>query len=304
MQHSEMIMMQNWDHVNEILSLLNQQPKNNNSTDFSRVRNYLLDGQGQYWRQLIVSSKFMDPSLISSFKRYSKSISGQMKLRRKIRDDQASVSNVVLPTGMKQVFQKVPTGSFQQQSKARVDYVVKHLLPLIHRNDQSHTLIYVPSYFDYCSLRNTMLKQESFSNLFVSVTEYSRITEVGRGRARFLQGRKPIMLYTGRAHFFHRHSIKGIRNLIFLGLPEHPEFYSEYVNLITTTNNSSNHTNDHDNTDSMLVGHDDFSTYQNKDRSCTALFTKYEAHALERIVGSSNCNRMMSSQNTTYMFSS
>ena len=34
--------MQNWDHVNGILKLLNQQPMYNNSTDFSHVRNYLL----------------------------------------------------------------------------------------------------------------------------------------------------------------------------------------------------------------------------------------------------------------------
>ena len=36
--HSDVILMQNWDHVNEILSLLNKDPVNNNGTDFSRVR--------------------------------------------------------------------------------------------------------------------------------------------------------------------------------------------------------------------------------------------------------------------------
>merc|ERR1711865_1182960 len=102
----------------------------------------------------------------------------------------------------------------------------------------THTCLYIPSYFDFCALRNTLLKNE-LTNLFVSVTEYARSTEISRGRARFLQGRKPLLLYTGRAHFFHRHAIKGIRNLIFFGLPEHAEFYSDYVNLITTSSSSS-----------------------------------------------------------------
>jgi U3 small nucleolar RNA-associated protein 25 len=283
LQHSEMILMQNWDHVNEILSLLNKDPVNNNATDFSRVRNYLLDGQGARWRQLILSTKFWDPTLLSTFKRFGKSLSGQVKVRRKIRDADASVSRVLVP--IKQVFQKIPTGTFAQQSKARVDYFIKNLWPQLQKNDQKHTLVFIPSYFDFCSLRNALLKLEQ-KHLFVSVTEYSRVTEIGRGRARFLQGRKPLMLYTGRAHYFHRHAIKGVHNLVVLGLPEHPEFYADCVNLIQTGGGAM----------------DDADDGQHRETSCLALFTKYEAHALERIVGSGNASRMVSSQNSTFMF--
>ena len=282
LQHSEMVLMQNWDHVNEILSLLNKDPLNNNGTDFSRVRNYLLEGQGARWRQLIVSTKFWDPVLLSTFKRFGKSLSGQVKVRRKIRDGDASISRVLVP--IKQVFQKIPTGTFAQQSKARVDYFVKNLWPQLQKNDQKHTLVFIPSYFDFCSLRNALLKLEQ-KHLFVSVTEYSRGTEIGRGRARFLQGRKPLMLYTGRAHYFHRHAIKGVHNLVVLGLPEHPEFYADLVNVIQTGNDM-----------------DDVDQNQNRETSCLTLFTKYEAHALERIVGSSNASRMVSSPNSAFMF--
>jgi len=282
LQHSEMILMQNWDHVNDILSLLNKDPLNNNGTDFSRVRNYLLDGQGAWRRQLIMSSKFWDPALLSTFKRFGKSLSGQVKVRRKIRDGDASISRVLVP--IKQVFQKVPTGAFAQQSKARVDYFVKNLLPQLQKNDQKHTLVFVPSYFDFCALRNALLKLEQ-KQLFVSVTEYSRGTEIGRGRARFLQGRKPLMLLTGRAQYFLRHAIKGVHNVVVLGLPEHPEFYADCVNLIQTSGGS----------DTMDGG-------RHRETSCLALFTKYEAHALERIVGSSNASRMLSSPNSAFLF--
>ena len=286
LQHSEMILMQNWDHVNDILSLLNKDPLNNNGTDFSRVRNYFLDGQGARWRQLILSSKFWDPALLSTFKRFGKSLSGQLKIRRKIRDEDASLSRVLVP--IKQVFQKVPAATFAQQSKARVNYFIKNLWPELQKNDQKHILVFIPSYFDFCSLRNALLKLDQ-KHLFVSVTEYSRGTEIGRGRARFLQGRKPLMLYTGRAHYFHRHAIKGVRNLIVLGLPEHPEFYTDCVNIIQTMGSS---------------GDDTLDEGQHHETSCLALFTKYEAHALERIVGSSNASRMLGSSNSIFMFSS
>jgi U3 small nucleolar RNA-associated protein 25 len=291
LQHSDVMLMQNWDHVNDILGVLNQQPKNNNSTDFSRVRNYFLEDQGAHWRQLIVSTKFMDPSLISSFKRFGKSIAGSVKVRRKTQPDDASIANILLP--IKQVFQKVPVGSFAQQSQARVDYFVKNMLPQIQKQKQKHTLVFVPSYFDFCSLRNAFLKREDV--VFVSVTEYSRTSEIGRGRARFLQGRKPIMLYTGRAHYFHRHAIKGAKHLVFLGLPEHAEFYTDYVNLIGSVGTASKRKIEGDDADDMV---------DHSATSCVVLFTKYEAHALERIVGSSNCQRMLGSSKTTFMFHS
>ena len=283
--YADVLMMQNWDHVNDILNFLNQQPKNNNDTDFSRVRNYLLDGQGCYWRQLIVSSDILDPCIQSTFKRFGKSFTGSAKFRRRISPEDASISNVLVP--IKQVFQRVSATSFDTQIDARITYFTKTILPEILRQKQKHTMIFIPSYFDFCALRNVLLKKDVS---FVSVTEYSRTSEVTRGRAWFLQGRKPLMLYTGRCHFFHRHVIKGVRHLIFFGVPEHSHFYSDHVNLIQTV---------------VPLGGGD--TEEVVDRattvaSCLVLFTKYDAHSLERIVGSANCNRMVSSEKTTFMF--
>jgi U3 small nucleolar RNA-associated protein 25 len=281
MEYTDVMLMQNWDHVNDIISLLNQEPRNNNSTDFSRVRNYLLEGQGASWRQLIVSSSITDPSILSTFKRNAKSLSGSVKVRRRVAPEDAAISSVLVP--VKQVFQQVSSTSFEQQSDARLSYFTKTILPHILRQKQKHTMIYIPSYFDFCSLRNVFLKRDID---FVTVNEYSRVSEITRGRARFVQGRKPIMLYTGRGHFFHRHLIKGVRHLIFFGLPEHADFYSEQVNLLETSNESE----------------EDDLTAATTVSSCLALFTKYDAHSLERVVGSSNCNRMVSSEKSTFMF--
>jgi hypothetical protein len=36
----------------------------------------------------------------------------------------------------------------------------------------------------------------------VFVSEYSRDSEISRGRSRFFHGQKDILLFSGRAHFF------------------------------------------------------------------------------------------------------
>jgi U3 small nucleolar RNA-associated protein 25 len=293
--YCDVLLMQNWDHVNTTLGLLNQQPRKNNETDFSRVRDYLLAGQAKHWRQLIVVSQFLDPCIVSTFKRSACSHQGIFKLRRRTLDNnnEQSLLNVMVST--KQVFQRIPCNSFRTQGDDRLEYFEKHVLPQIQRTQQRRTMIFIPSYFEYISLRNLLLRKEID---FVSVTEYSRLTEVTRGRSRFLQGRKSILLYTGRAHFFYRHCIKGARHVLFLGLPEHPQFYADVVNMIGMGIDVQ--TDDDENGISTAVVGD---TQLN---SSLALFTPYEAYALERICGKSNADRMLlrGTTKSTFLFMS
>jgi len=277
---ADVLLMQNWDHVQDVLEEVNQLPKSSSRTDFSRVREYFLAGQSAHWRQLIVASNFSDPMILSTFKRYARSGDGMIKMRLKIATENASIGRVLLPT--RQVFQRVPSPSFATQGEDRIRYFCDNVLQQLIDEKQKHTLVFIPSYFDFVSLRNILLKREDDVD-FCSVTEYARTSEIGRGRARFLQGVKPLMLYTGRAHFFHRHAIKGVRHVIFLGLPECPDFYSDHVNR-------------------LLDGFEEEADADAPSASSLALFTKYEAHALERIVGSSNCSRMIKGEKSTFLF--
>jgi len=281
--HADVLLMQNWDHVTSCLNELNQQPTKTNETDFSRVRNYLLAGQAAYWKQLVFVSRLADPFIMSTFKRHAKSVGGRLKLRRKVPADEATVCDVL--TRVRQVFQRVPC-SIQTQGDDRLKYFGEKVLPQIVRLRQKHTLIYIPSYFDFVSLRNLLMKADTTASNFVSVTEYSRVSEVSRGRARFNQGRKAIMLYTGRAHFFLRHGIKGARHLILFGLPEHAEFYPELMNML------------------MEGASGESEVEVEAPSSCLALFTKYDAHALERIVGTKHCERMVKGEKSTFLFCS
>ena len=281
---SDVLLMQNWDHMGIIMDRLNQQPKKSTGIDFARVRNYLLSGQASKWRQTIMVSRFSDPHLISAFNRHSDSIVGKVKVRSKVPNDEASICNVL--TEVRQVFQRVPCSSIANQGECRVKYFRDVILPQLIRTKQKHTLVYIPSYFDFISIRNIMMKNEIAQYHFVSVTEYARVSEVSRGRARFLQGRKRIMLYTGRAHFFMRHHIKGAKHLIMVGLPENEEFYPGLVNMLSNVSNDE----DGDNISSPI--------------SCMNLFTKYDAQCLERIVGTKHSERMVKGNKSTILFNS
>jgi len=281
---SDVLLMQNWDHVNSILNSLNKQPKKISDIDFSRVRNYFLDGHGSNWRQLIVVSQFTDPYILSTFRRYAKNVEGQLKIREKVPSDDASICNVMVH--VKKVFQRVACQTVSEAGSSRLRYFSDHILPKLMRLKQNHTLIYIPSYFDFIAVRNLLLKREAD---FVSVTEYARVSEVSRGRARFLQGRKSIMLYTGRAHFFLRHKIKGARHLIFFGLPEYADFFSAVVNMLN---------------EGLSGTEEDGDDISRMPMSCLALYTKFDAHPLERIVGTSHADKMIRGEKSSYLFSS
>jgi len=190
---SDVLLMQNWDHVVNILGYVNQQPQSNKATDFSRVRNYMLAGQARRWRQLILVSDLADPHILTTFKKNAAGFQGQVKIRRTVPTHCAAINKVSV--SVKQVFEKVPCPDMASQGDAKLNYFVKNVLPEILEMEQNQILIYVPSYFDYVALRNVMMKREL---AFVSVTEYSRLSKVSRGRTYYFHP-----LFSERQRFLH-----------------------------------------------------------------------------------------------------
>lgn len=274
---SDVLLMQNWDHVNIILASMNRQPKKVSGIDFSRVQNFHLEGNGACWRQLIFVSQFTNPHILSTFRRHAKNVEGSLKMRQTFRSGDASICDVF---SVRQIFQRVNCLSPSSAGLDRLRYFSEHILPKLMRSKQKHTLIYIQSYFDFIALRNLLLKFEAD---FVSITEYARVSEVSRGRARFMQGQKSMLLYTGRAHFFLRHDIKGTRHVLFFGLPDYAEFYPAIVNTLNCNG---------------------INTVPCMPVSCLSLFTKYDAHQLEQIVGTSHAQRMINQgEKSSFMFS-
>lgn len=179
------------------------------------------------------------------------------------------------PSLAHQVFHRIPCLTLGDQGDVRLQYTIKSVLPEVRRLKQTHTLFFVPSYFEFVRLRNHMVKAEVSH---ACVSEYERTSETSRGRSRFFHGTRDMLLYTGRAHFFKRFAIRGARHLIFYGLPEYPGFYPELVNLLEEAE-----------------AHQEVT-------SCLVLFTRFEALALERIVGTERCRHMLTSEKSTFLF--
>lgn len=73
-----------------------------------------------------------------------------------------------------------------------------------------------------------------------------------------------------------RHAIKGVQNIVFVGVPEYPSFYVEQVELLEAVNQADERAR------------------------CHLLFTKFDGLALERIVGITNCHRMIKGEKSIY----
>lgn len=287
--HSQVLLQQNFDHVLSSLALLNRMPSSDRGTDYSRVRRYMLAGDAAARRQLVITSSHVDPALLGCLRRHGRSAAGQLRLRRAAPSDAAALADVVRPGGgLRQVFRRVQCDDAAGSGAALVREFTSAVLPSLRRR----TLVHVASYFDYVALRNALRRHamalEDIGG-FVSITEYSKPEEQTRARAQFFHGRKGVLLYTGRAHFFHRLAVRGARHVIFLGMPVLSEFYSDMVNGIDAGG--------------IGDGDDDEDEDLVSPPSVLGLFTKYEALALERIVSSDHCGHMVTSAKSTFLFS-
>lgn len=263
---ADIAMMQNWDHVSTIARALNRVPtKPREDTDFSRVYRWLLDEQGAYYRQSVVITQTLTPEINALFNR---SCVNLLPRFRAILPDDPSISKVALK--IRQVFQRVDAESPAQKGDAMFKYFVDEVLPHLTATVQTRTLIYVASYFDYVRLKN-LLGDENVN--FCAVCEHTSKQDQCKFRGRFTEGKHDFMLYTERFHFYHRYHIKGAHNVVFYGLPQYGQFYSEVVNCLAA-----------------------------QDASALALFTKYDHLQLERIVGPKRALRLVSSEKSTHLF--
>jgi len=249
------ISMQNWDHLLFCLSNLNQLPKASHDTDFSRVKPWFLDGHAKYLRQSIMLSPYENPEMRALFNSYS-NVAGKIRTR-------SLWPALAVPEGIKQTFSQFECNNPQSEHDKRFEYFTTQLFPAVMKSavQSSNTVIFVPSYFDFVRVRHWLRQQPSVS--FAVLFEESSNADISRARHAFFSGQKQFLLTTERFHFFRRYRIRGIRNVVFYSLPEHPQFYTEYLSF------------------PFLDEGVDAS-----DVTVRVLFSRWDAMRLERIVGS------------------
>uniref|UniRef100_A0A1I7SMJ5 U3 small nucleolar RNA-associated protein 25 n=1 Tax=Bursaphelenchus xylophilus TaxID=6326 RepID=A0A1I7SMJ5_BURXY len=182
LERTNVMYMQNWEHLLTILAALNQIPQEV-QTDISRVRHWVLKGHGPNYRQLIAFSEINFAELHSLFAE-EKNITGQAKLTQ---NPSVMLENIEVP--ILQELHRFDCEDPSQQSDLRFAYFVRNVLPKLKQG----TMVFIPSYFDYIRIRNYLKNdEESFSQIH----EYASDGKIRKSRKAFASGEKKLLLIT------------------------------------------------------------------------------------------------------------
>ncbi|KAH6798337.1 U3 small nucleolar RNA-associated protein [Perilla frutescens var. frutescens] len=264
--HADVMLMQNWSHVNTVVEQMNRLPSKQHGTDVMRIRPWYLDGQARFYRQTVILGSHTNPEMNALLNQHCLNYRGKVKLECTYKG--------VLPKILiqaRQIYERFDIESIAEADNDRLKYFCEKVFPKIKDSVQDGVMIFVSSYFEFVRLRNYLKSQSASFCLF---GEYIKRNDMSRVRGEFFRGEKKIMLYTERAHFYYRYKIRGVKNLIIYSLPERKEFYPEIVNLLEES-------------DSM---------------NCRVLFSRLDNLRLERIVGSAAAKRMIDSDKGVFVF--
>ncbi|XP_071869193.1 U3 small nucleolar RNA-associated protein 25 homolog [Bombus fervidus] len=275
LDQAELFLMQNWDHMIHILNHLHLQPKDSHGTDFSRVRSWCVNGWTKYYRQTLIFSSIHVPEIYGVFNKKCYNYAGKVKIINPISPGSICQVAVQIP----QVFHRFDTSSHSQALEYRMEFFITKILPQYKDRIMNHTLIFIPSYFDFVKLRN-YFKKEEYS--FVQICEYSKDAKVARARDMFFHSDAHFLLYSERFHFFRRIRVKGIRHIIFYAPPIFPQFYVEMCNLMQEANQNPR-------------------SGSASNMTITILYCKYDIMQLSAIVGSERANKMFGSEKSIHM---
>ncbi len=280
MDQADATLMQNFEHLEFVFDHLNLQPRDPHGCDFSRVRSWYLDGHAPYLRQTIILSAFLTPKINSLYYKHMRNAFGRLRYT----PDYTSGLIETLSYGIKQTFLRFDSLSHLTDPDARFKYFHSSILPSITRLTKPATgglgvLVFIPSYLDFVRVRNSLVDSDFSYGL---IQEYTDATDVRKARSHFISGKHSLLLYTGRAHHFHRYQIRGVKRVVFYGVPENPRFYDEVVGFVGKS-----------------VERGEVSRLE---ASVRVVFSKWERLELERVVGTKRVGRMIADRGDVFDF--
>ncbi|TFY76357.1 hypothetical protein EWM64_g7652 [Hericium alpestre] len=254
--------MQNWEHVQFVFSHLNQLPKESHDTDFSRIKPWYLDGNAAYLRQTVLLSAYETPETRSLYNVQLKNVAGKLRTIRQC-------APVQVPEGIDQNFMHFDCVNLKDEPNKRFNYFTTEILPAVMKSavQSTNTAIFISSSFDFIRIQNHFRKM-GYS--FTVLSEYSSNQDISRARQAFFTGKKAFLLISERFHFYRRYKIRGIRNLIFYGAPDHPQFYTELLSF-------------------PFLDED----VEASDVTCRVLYSRYDWFRMERIAGTKGAAQLI-----------
>ena len=290
---ADVLAMQNWQHVDVLWPYLNRMVTGTGdgykSVDFSRVREYVLQGQAGMFRQTVLLSGYLTQDMLSMIhdqRGFLRNYAGLVLLRPEYRGE---LSRVVLGGESSQrrlMFQRFSCG-FLTQHEDRFNYFTTTLFPQLKATleHEGHVLIFIPSYLDFIKIRNHF-RAKHYS--YAAISEYSKTSEMSRNRSHFYHRRVKFLLVSERFHFFRRYRIRGVRHVVFYSCPINAHFYGEVVGWM-----------EGEGKEASGEGEDAVSTSRG---TSVTLFCEWDGRELERVVGTQRAMRMIEGQQSTYMF--
>jgi U3 small nucleolar RNA-associated protein 25 len=196
---ANVLLMQNWEHVEYIFQHLNQIPKNPHETDFSRVKSWYLDGNAGFVRQTLVFSSMLTPELNTLYNAHMNNVDGKLKIRSD--PGNGTKSQVLQP--ILQTMIRIKSRDVVEANDARFKYFTERLFPDMKQDisEKKHYLLFVPNYFDYVRLRNWLTEQ---GVNFASLSDYTSASDISRARTEFYHEKVDMLVLTERFHFYRR----------------------------------------------------------------------------------------------------
>ncbi|PAN09276.2 hypothetical protein PAHAL_2G010800 [Panicum hallii] len=264
--HADVISMQNWAHLEAVFEHLNHLPSKEHGTNVMRIRPWYLDQHAQYYRQTILLSSYLTPEINALFNGLCFNYEGKIKM---VTEYAGVLPKIQLE--VRQVYERFDASSIAEADEARFDYFCNKVYPKIQELDEDGLLLFASSYFEYIRISNFLKSKEAS---FCRIGEATSQQDISRSRLWFFEGKKKILLYSERSHFYHRYKIRGTKHLLIYSLPGRKEFYPELVNMLGESEN----------------------------RKCNVLFSRLDLLKLERIVGTSSARRLISSDKSMFVF--
>ncbi|XP_062502641.1 U3 small nucleolar RNA-associated protein 25 homolog isoform X2 [Corticium candelabrum] len=282
MDQADVFLMQNWQHIQLIFDKLHLQPQESHGCDFSRVRHWCLNGWSKFYRQTLMFSSFQSPEINALFSKSCWNYAGKVKITAA--EFSGSVCQIALP--VVQVFKRIECPCLPELPNRRFDLFVTEILPQLTTNIMN-TMIFIPDYFDFVRLRNHFKKEEIS---FCEISEYTSHQNVSRARTLLYNKSRKFLLYTERFHFFNRIRIGGVGHVVFYQLPYYEEFYSDIINMMQSTTGKK-----------VMV---ETEVNHSSSTSCMVMYSRFDAHRLERIVGTEYSKTLVGGLEQMHVFRS
>lgn len=103
----------------------------------------------------------------------------------------------------------------------------------------------------------------------------------------FFKGKKSFLIVTERFHFYRRYKIRGAKTLVFYSLPEHAQFYAEFMQTPFLPGRN---------------GQGDLVDVDEGEVRSRVLYSRFDALRLERAVGSEVCKKMLAGEEGRFEF--